>query len=518
MPRTVIVSNRVALPGAQRPGGLAIALLAALRESEGLWFGWSGRAGASREPQRCRDGGIDYATLDLDEADIDAYYRGFANRALWPLLHSRIDLIDYQRECAAGYERVNAGFAAALARELRGDDLIWVHDYHLIPLAAHLRRLGVGNRIGFFLHVPFPPADLAAAMPHHRELFGRLGAYDLIGLQTATDAAHLADYLREHAGAQPLGGDIWRLDGGRAVRIGAFPIGIDAEAIAAQAARAAAAPEVRRLRESLSGRRLVIGVDRLDYSKGLPERMRAFERHLQRHSDLCGQLTYLQIAPLSRSDVPEYRSLRAELEALAGHVNGTHARPDWTPIRYVNHDYPHGVLTGFYRAAAVGLVTPLRDGMNLVAKEYVASQSPEDPGALVLSRFAGAAQQLPEALLVNPHDGDEVADAIARAARMPLAARRERWRAMMATLRASDIGAWRRGFLDALAEGARAPARPLPDRPLSDRPRPMRPGAEPAVADAPVPTHPARARPAASGLAARGFAALAPPLLGKGTL
>ncbi len=506
MARTVIVSNRVALPGAQRPGGLAIALRAALRESEGLWFGWSGRSGiASDIPQRCRDRGIDYATLDLSTEDVDDYYRGFANRVLWPLLHSRLDLVDYERGCSDGYQRVNAAFARALARELRGDDLIWVHDYHLIPLAAQLRRLGVGNRIGFFLHVPFPPADLAATLPHHRELFDPLRAYDLIGLQTAADATHLQDYLRHYAGAD-------RVAFGQTAspRIGAFPIGIDADAIAAQAADAAALGEVRRLRESLGGRRLVIGVDRLDYSKGLPERMRAFERHLQRHPDLFGQLTYLQIAPISRGDVPEYRSLRAELEALAGHVNGAHARPDWTPIRYVNHDYPHSALTGFYRSAAVGLVTPLRDGMNLVAKEYVASQAAADPGALVLSRFAGAAQQLGEALLVNPHDADEVADALAAAARMPLAQRRERWAAMMATLRASDIGAWRRGFLQALA-GIRDERREDSGESASTD--------SASTESAPIPARATPAPPSPPTLAARGLAALAPsPLRAPGTL
>lgn len=498
MARTVIVSNRVALPGAQRPGGLAIALRAALRESEGLWFGWSGRIGVASEiPQRCRERGIDYATLDLSTEDVDDYYRGFANRVLWPLLHSRLDLVDYERGCSDGYQRVNAAFARALARELRSDDLIWVHDYHLIPLAAQLRRLGVGNRVGFFLHVPSPPADLAATLPHHRELFDPLRAYDLIGLQTVADATHLEDYLRNYAGA---GADRVAFRQTASPRIGTFPIGIDANAIAAQAADAAALREVLRLRESLGGRRLVIGVDRLDYSKGLPERMRAFERHLQRHPDLFGQLTYLQIAPISRSDVPEYRSLRAELEALAGHVNGAHARPDWTPIRYVNHDYPHSALTGFYRSAAVGLVTPLRDGMNLVAKEYVASQAAADPGALVLSRFAGAAQQLGEALLVNPHDADEVADAVAAAARMPLVQRRERWAAMMATLRASDIGAWRRGFLEALAE--------IRDERRGDSDESV-----------PVPVRATPTPPSPSTLAARGLAALAPsPLLAPGAL
>jgi trehalose 6-phosphate synthase len=452
MSRTVIVSNRVALPGTQRPGGLAIALRAALSEGEGLWFGWSGRVGSATEvPQRRRDGVVDYATLDLSEDDVQAYYRDFANRVLWPLLHSRIDLIDYGRECSEGYRRVNSRFARALARELRPNDVVWVHDYHLIPLASELRALGVGNRIGFFLHVPFPPGDLVATLPHHRELFGRLLDYDLIGLQTRADAAHLEGYLRDQLGLRPSLGALWPTPDDRGLRVSAYPIGIDTPAIEALAASADGADEVRRLRDSLGERRLIIGVDRLDYSKGLPERMRAFERYLTRHPDLCGRLTYLQIAPPSRGEAAEYRQLRAELEALAGHINGLHARPDWTPIRYVNHGYPHRVLTGFYRAAGVGLVTPLRDGMNLVAKEYVASQSPDDPGVLVLSRFAGAAGELDAALLVNPHDSDEVADALAQAARMPLPERRERWRTMMDVLRRNDITAWRRSFLQALS-------------------------------------------------------------------
>lgn len=464
MPRTVIVSNRVALPGPKRPGGLAIALHAALREARGMWFGWSGRIGAAVDiPQRCRDGDIDYVTLDLSEHDAQSYYHQFANRVLWPLLHSRVDLVDYGHECCAGYRRVNAGFARALARELRHDDVIWVHDYHLIALASELRRLGVTNRIGFFLHVPFPPADIAATLPHHRMLLGALTEYDLVGLQTQRDVAHLSDYLADHVGAVATRESTWRCANGRDLRLGAFPIGIDVEAIAAQAAAADGSAQVQRLRESLGDRRLVIGVDRLDYSKGLPERMRAFEQHLIRHPDLRGRLTYLQIAPPSRGDAPEYRKLRAELEALAGHVNGAHAQPDWTPIRYVNHDYPHRVLTGFYRAACVGLVTPLRDGMNLVAKEYVASQAANDPGVLVLSRFAGAASQLDAALLVNPHDGDEVADAIARAARMPLPERRERWRATMDILQRSDICAWRRNYLEALIEPDGAASSAFPE-------------------------------------------------------
>ncbi|RDZ28571.1 alpha,alpha-trehalose-phosphate synthase (UDP-forming) [Lysobacter silvisoli] len=466
MARTVLVSNRVALPGRQRPGGLAVALRAAVREDAGLWFGWSGRIGnATQLPQRCRDGGVDYLTVGLNEDEAAAYYRDYSNRVLWPLLHSRVDLIDYQQPCSEGYRRVNARFARVLARELRGDDLIWVHDYHLVPLAHELRNLGVSNRIGFFLHVPFPPADLAAVLPRHRELFGCLADYDLVGVQTQADATHLREYLDTHAPVAGPGGAIRR-----SPRVDAYPVGIDAEAIAAQAALAESTDDVRRLRASLGGRGLAIGVDRLDYSKGLPERLRAFGQHLARHPDLCGQLTYLQIATPSRSEVAEYRHLRAELDALAGHINGAHARPDWTPIRYVNHDYPHRVLTGFYRAARIGLVTPLRDGMNLVAKEYAASQSADDPGVLVLSRFAGAAQQMQAAVLVNPHDGDEVADAIATAARMPLAQRRERWHALWDGLRRDDIVQWRRRYLQDLAEcGPRGRALPAPALPSTPR-------------------------------------------------
>ena len=212
---------------------------------------------------------------------------------------------------------------------------------------------------------------------------------------------------------------------------------------------------MQKLRASLTGRQLAIGVDRLDYSKGLPERFRAFERHLERHPDQTGLLTFLQIAPPSRSEVPEYQELRRKLEALSGHINGRHAVPDWTPVRYVNRNFAHYVLTGFYRLADLALVTPMRDGMNLVAKEYVASQDPENPGVLLLSRFAGASYELTEAVKVNPYDVDGVADAIAAACAMPLAERRERWRASMDRIESYDIHAWRRDFLATLERANR---------------------------------------------------------------
>lgn len=455
MSRLVVVSNRVALPGENRAGGLAVGLLAALRERGGLWFGWSGKvtrqASGSVMHEQTQDG-IRFLTLDLDRADHDDYYSGFANRTLWPLLHFRLDLVDYDRSTREGYRRVNALFAARLAPLLRDNDTVWVHDYHLIPLAALLRERGVGCRIGFFLHVPMPSADLIAAMPEHARLFSSLYAYDLVGFQTQRDKERFLSYVRLYGGGKIVGKDLAQAPDGRRLRAGAFPIGIDTGLIADQAAAAIDKPAVRDLRRSLHPRQLAIGVDRLDYSKGLPERFHGFERYLERHPDQKGNLTYLQIAPVSRGEVAEYQNLRNQLEQIAGHINGNHAAPDWTPLRYVNRNFAHATLTGFYRMARVGLVTPLRDGMNLVAKEYVAAQDPQDPGVLVLSVLAGAADEMQQALLVNPHDLDGVADAIAIGSNMPRAQRIERWQETMRHLRANDIGHWRRRYLQALAD------------------------------------------------------------------
>ncbi|GAB3098028.1 alpha,alpha-trehalose-phosphate synthase (UDP-forming) [Lysobacter terrae] len=446
-----MVSNRVALPGEARAGGLAVALKAAMEEVGGLWFGWSGRV--AEESGRIHEvigGNVRYMTLDLSEQDRDDYYHGFANRTLWPLLHFRMDLVDYSREMYAGYRRVNALFAEKLAPLLQDDDIVWVHDYHLIPFAQLLRERGARCRLGFFLHVPMPSSDLLAALPDHRRLFEGLSAYDLVGFQTERDLERFQDYVRLFGRGRVVEHGVLETAEGRRLRAGAFPISIDTAHISKLAERAAGKASAKRLFSSLSGRSLAIGVDRLDYSKGLPERFRAFERYLQRHPEQRGRMTYLQIAPVSRGEVPEYRTLRQELERLAGHINGTHADADWTPVRYVNRNYPHASLTGFLRLARVALVTPLRDGMNLVAKEFVAAQNGEDPGVLVLSSFAGAARELPQALLVNPYDLDGVADAIATAVAMPLEERRERWQAMMNQLRHHDITAWREHFLAAL--------------------------------------------------------------------
>lgn len=453
--RLVVVSNRVAAPRQGLAGGLATAMHAALKQCGGLWFGWSGTNSddSAGRVHTTRADGIQYSTVDLGSADFQAYYNGFANRTLWPLFHYRLDLVDYQRDHYDGYLRVNRLFAGRLARLLRPGDVVWVHDYHLIPLALVLRRLGVTNRIGFFLHTPLPGEDLLTSLPRHRELFEALAAYDLVGFQTDAHLGAFLDYCRHEMGAV-VSADGHVVACGRHFRAGAFPIGIQVDDIGRAARRAEHSPPLQRLRASLGDRKLVIGVDRLDYSKGIPERFTAFERYLEEHPDQHGRVTLLQITPRSRDKVAEYRQMRARLNRQCGAINGALATPDWVPIHYLNRSFQHGTLAGYYRLADVGLVTPLRDGMNLVAKEYVAAQDPEDPGVLVLSRFAGAARELREAIIINPYDPQEVAEGIARALAMPLAERRQRWQALHATICGNDIDHWRDGFLAALAGSA----------------------------------------------------------------
>ena len=436
MSRLVVVSNRVALPRETRAGGLASALEAALQERGGLWFGWSGNLAEAGELaiHTQQAGRVDYALLDLTRQDYERYYLGFANRALWPLLHFLPALLAYRRTDREGYLRVNRLFAHHLAQRLHTGDLVWIHDYHLVPLGAELRRLGVDARMGFFLHIPVPPPALLSMLPQHEALLGTLAEYDLVGVQGSRDRDALLAYFREFLGATTEGDGSVRMPSGRRFRIAAFPIGIDTPKVARLAERSIENATTLRLAQSLAGRRLAIGVDRLDYSKGLPQRFEAFAHFLSQHPAWRSRISFLQIAPPSRGEVPEYRELRTQLERTAGATNGRYAEPDWVPIRYLNRSFNQATLAGYYRLAEIGLVTPLRDGMNLVAKEYVAAQAAADPGVLILSRFAGAAEELPEAVLVNPLDVDDIADAIETALSMPLAERRERWQSMFDTV------------------------------------------------------------------------------------
>ena len=449
MSRLIVVSNRVAVPGQSRSGGLVVALDDALRDRGGVWFGWSGKAtrDGTRGLQREHERGVEYATMDLTTSDVAGYYDGFANRTLWPALHYRLDLVEYSRETHVIYRQVNARFADRLVEMLRPGDRVWVQDYHLFPLASELRARGVGNAMGLFLHVPFPPSDIARALPNHASVFGALAAYDLVGFQTRRDRENFDGYLRDALATGELSMPVGR----RMPATRAFPISIDAEEFAETARRAQGSSALRGLRNSLGESALAIGVDRLDYSKGLMEKFQAFGEFLHRYPARARALTLLQIAPVSRGDVPSYRELRRDLERTAGHINGKHADPQWTPIRYVNRNLKRQALAGFYAVSRLGLVTPLRDGMNLVAKEFVAAQDPDDPGVLLLSRFAGAAEQLRGALLVNPHDVSSVADAIEAALGMDAGERRERHQDCLRNLHEQEIHWWAREFLDALA-------------------------------------------------------------------
>jgi trehalose 6-phosphate synthase len=450
--RLVVVSNRVGVPDrSARAGGLEVAIRPALKRRGGVWFGWSGRATDSDPgpPKTIEQENISYVTVDLRKDDYQEFYNGFANRVLWPILHYRLDLAEFSRRDLGGYFRVNEYFARKLETVLRPDDVIWVHDYHLMPLAKALRERGHKNKIGFFIHVPCPPPEILTALPNHEQLIPAIGQYDLVGFQTEIDAANFSRYLENESNLMRVDADSF-VFGNRVVRVGVFPVGVETEAFARLARRAIESEFVREVLESLSGRAMIIGVDRLDYSKGLPERMNAFERFLINFPDWRGKVTYLQITPRSRTGIQEYADIGRQVGEAVGRINGTFGEASWTPLRYINKAHSRTALAGLYRAARAALVTPLRDGMNLVAKEFVAAQNSEDPGVLILSRFAGAARECGAALLVNPFDSEGVAIAINRALSMPIEERRQRQEANFRVLVANDLTHWAGRFLGAL--------------------------------------------------------------------
>jgi trehalose 6-phosphate synthase len=455
MSRLIVISNRVSVPkaagaaGAQ--GGLAVALNSALREHRGIWFGWSGQETEefTGHLNMQRNAGVTTATIDLEPQDIDEYYNGYANRTLWPLFHYRIDLTEYDRSFGESYERVNARFADSVLPLIEPDDLVWVHDYHLLPLGSMLRQKGVKNRMGLFLHTPWPPTRLLVSLPYHERLVASMLEYDVIGFQTQEWLESFQHYVTKELGLPLKENGIVEYNG-RSIVAKAFPIGVDYDEFMEGAESPEAHEAHDRLKASIRGRKLMIGVDRLDYSKGLGERFESFGRFLTDYPEQAGNVVLLQIAPPSRGDVASYQQIREDLERKTGHINGAHADVAFVPIRYVNRGYPRSHLAGFYRAADIGLVTPLRDGMNLVAKEYVAAQDPEDPGVLILSQFAGAAQQLTDALLVNPHSVEHVSETMQRALSMPLAERRQRHEKLLASVRDEDVLRWRENFVAAL--------------------------------------------------------------------
>jgi trehalose 6-phosphate synthase len=453
MSRLIVVSNRVNPPenrNDRSTGGLAVAISAALREYSGFWFGWSGVVADGPDSVKARKvDDVTVVTVDLDQADYDEYYNGYANGTLWPLFHSRIDLTAYERAFGQGYERVNRRFADALAPLVEPDDLIWVHDYHLIPLGKELRRLGVPNPIGFFLHIPWPAPQLLTTLPHHARLVESLFDYDLVGFQTDQWLSAFEAYVLDEADGRWIG-DEHLAAFGRRLRVAAFPVGLDVDEFTALVHSETAGRAYDRMAAHTAFRSLIIGVDRLDYTKGLEERLVGFESFLNENPQFLRKVQLLQIAPTSRGEVGAYQEIRARIEGVCGRINANYADVDWAPIRYVNRNIPRDELAGYYRAAQVGLVTPMRDGMNLVAKEYVAAQNPEDPGVLVLSRFAGAARQMTAAVIVNPYSREEVSEGLKRALTMEREERIERWESLIDGVRASDVKVWRDSFVEAL--------------------------------------------------------------------
>jgi trehalose 6-phosphate synthase len=455
--RLVCVSNRVAIPRRSgAPGGLSVGVLAALRQTGGLWFGWGGELvdEEPNEPEMLIRDNITFVTVDLQRRDFDRYYNGYANSTLWPVCHYLLRSFRYSEDEHEAYERVNRQMAQRLLPLLQPDDLVWVHDYHLIPFGERLRELGATQPVGFFLHIPFPYIEMLRILPTYAELLRELSAYDVVGFQTDNDLRSFLSGVEYVWGRDVIGSDGRITIGARSFNVGVFPIGIDAAGVEAQAAEASQSEAVRRMTASLLGRKLMIGVDRLDYSKGLVERFAAYQSFLESYPANLGKITFMQIAPLSRTDVRAYAEIRQALEQSAGRINGRFADADWTPIRYLNRNIPYSALMGYLRAAQVALVTPARDGMNLVAKEFVAAQDPADPGVLILSPLAGAARELTGAIQANPYDAKGLGHAMQAALAMPLAERRERHASMLETVRSNDVRAWHERFVTALKHSA----------------------------------------------------------------
>lgn len=454
MTRLVAVSNRVALPGmAATAGGLAIGLAATLRARGGLWFGWSGDVapeGSDATTQRHRAAGVDFVTLPLRRDEHRDFYQGFCNRQLWPLLHGFDPPAALPREQLA-YARVNQRYANALRPWLQHDDLIWVHDFHLMPLCRELRRLGVTQRIGFFLHVPFAAPAQWQRLAGGAGLLDALLAHDVIGFQTARDLEHFRAAVALHRGPAAFGPDGSLHLGTRRIQLGVWPIGVDVDALRSAAGQGnPPAPGV--------AEPLVVGLDRLQASKGLEVRLQAWSQLLDDAPASGTRFSCLQVVASSQTDSPEQALLRRRLRRAAAGLCARHGSADWRPLRLLEGTLAHPDALALLRHARVACVTPLRDGMNLVAKEFVAVQDPEDPGVLVLSQHAGAACELTAALRVDPADPQAIARALRHALEMPRGERRARHAAMLAALRRQDLAAWHGGFLSSLDDHASAGA------------------------------------------------------------
>lgn len=444
MSKIIIVSLRVAQAHATSTGGLAVAVEYMLKNlgQKGVWLGWNGeikeqRPSALHHEQRQH---YEALTFPLTPQQYEEFYCGYANKCLWPAFHHRLDLMSFSNAEYAMHQRVNKQFALYLKSIAEADDLIWIHDYHLLPLGQYCRELGLNNTLGFFLHTPFPSLEITQAIPRHQDWLASLRSYDVLGVQSEPDRQALEQCLKSvssNLAQLPIVQD--------------FPISVDIQAIQDLATHTEDSPALSPPRATL---KTIISADRLDYSKGLTHRLQSVETLLERTPDLREQMQYIQIAPNTRSGIECYQQLRESVETLAGKVNGRFATPDWHPITYINRPVAPPSLMRMFRDSAVGYIAPFKDGMNLVAKEYVAAQDPNDPGVLVLSRFAGAAQELNRgALLVNPFDIENSATQLHRALTMPLAERKERHQQLWAHLKRYDLAFWCQSFLRQLRLG-----------------------------------------------------------------
>ena len=455
--RLLIVSNRLPVTFARTPdgsvelrrssGGLATGLRGPHDQAGGVWIGWPGRMGdldaAERKECLRRLAAIRTIPVEINERDEKMFYGSISNSVLWPLFHDRLDQLPLRVEGWDEYARVNARFASIAAAEFRDGDVVWVHDYHLCHVPRLIRERVPGAPIGYFLHIPFPTPEIFLTLPARRALVeGILGA-DVIGFHTRRYLGHFAAVLRRIFGLE-LGRDDSVAWHGRRVKLLVAPMSIDSADFASRAGSTDVNTE--RLALRAMGQHLLLGVDRLDYTKGIPRRMLAVEQLLVRYPEWVGKVTLVQVAVPSRGDVGSYQRSRSEIEALVGRLNGRYGTPTWTPIHYMHQSVSDTTLLALYRSADVMLVTPMRDGMNLVAKEFVASRIDEE-GVLVLSEFAGAAAELEDALIVNPYDVDGVADTIHEALRMSGRDRRDRMRALRARVMTYTVHDWVALFL-----------------------------------------------------------------------
>ena len=465
--RLVVASNRLPVvlqrtdegwdvePGA---GGLVTALTPVLRDRGGEWVGWPGivdvdEAGLEAPLRRLSgDRGYDLVPVELSTDERDRYYYGFSNEILWPLLHELPTRYRFDPAYWDAYRRVNGKFADVLHRRTSDEDFVWVHDYHLMGVARGLRREGREGPVGYFLHTPFPTRDLFLKLPWRRELLDGLLAYDLLGFQTVLDRDNFlatAAALRPELSVAGSGAVMDCRMADRSVRVGAFPISIDFEEFEELAYSGPVEAKLEDLRRRFEGASVVLGVDRLDYTKGIRHQLEAFRTLLHDHAELRGDVSLVQIVVPSREGIQQYSDLKAEIEQMVGQINGRFSRDGWVPVHYFYRALDRPELVAYYRRADVALVTPLKDGMNLVAKEYCAAQV-DGRGSLVLSEFAGAAAQLGEdALTVNPFDVSGTAETVRRALLMRPDEREARMRRLRRSVREHDIYRWLEGFLEA---------------------------------------------------------------------